>query len=101
LIFMANIVHSEAAGDNARLIERAAQSLRPGGTLALKDMFLDEHGKGPENAVFFGLTMLFYTQHGSSPTLRETHEWFRAAGLEGPEVTLLDTQQLLIGRKRA
>lgn len=101
LIFMANIVHSEAAEDNARLIERAARSLRPGGTLALKDMFLDEHGKGPENAVFFGLTMLFYTQHGSSPTLRETHEWFRAAGLEGPEVTLLDTQQLLIGRKRA
>ncbi len=100
LIFVANVVHSESAEDNARLVARAAKSLRPGGALALKDMFLDEHGKGPENAVFFGLTMLFYTQHGSSPSMRETHQWFRAAGLDGPEVTLLDTQQLLVGRKR-
>lgn len=99
LIFMANVVHGESAADNAALIARAAKSLNPGGYVALKDMFLDEHGKGPENAVFFGLTMLFYTNHGSSPTLRQSREWFHAAGLEGPEITLLDTQQLMVGRK--
>lgn len=99
LILMANIAHSESDAGNRALVARAAKSLAPGGYLALKDMFLDEHGTGPENAVFFGLTMLFYTEHGTSPTMRQTHEWFRAAGLDGPEVTLLDTQQLLVGRK--
>ena len=99
LIFMANIVHGESAEDNAKLVARAAQSLRPGGHVALKDMFLDEHGRGPQNAVFFGLTMLFYTERGTSPSMRQSHEWFHAAGLEGPEITLLDTQQLLVGKK--
>lgn len=99
LILMANIVHGESAEDNATLVARAAASLKPGGHLALKDMFLDEHGKGPQNAVFFGLTMLFYTKHGTSPTMRQCHEWFHKAGLEGPEITLLDTQQLLVGKK--
>jgi 2-polyprenyl-3-methyl-5-hydroxy-6-metoxy-1,4-benzoquinol methylase len=101
LIFMANVVHGESAEDNASLVARTAKSLCPGGYLALKDMFLDEHGKGPQNAVFFGLTMLFYTVSGTSPTIRETHEWFQKAGLEGPEITLLDTQQLMVGRKPA
>lgn len=99
LIFLANVVHGESPEDNALLIARMARNLRPGGYVALKDMFLDAHGKGPENAVFFGLTMLYYTEKGRSPTLGQAHEWFRLAGLEGPEITLLDTQQLVVGRK--
>jgi 2-polyprenyl-3-methyl-5-hydroxy-6-metoxy-1,4-benzoquinol methylase len=101
LIFLANVVHGESAEGNARLLRRLSRNLRPGGHVAIKDMFLDESGSDPTNAVFFGLTMLFYTREGSSPTLAQAREWFRDAGLTGPALTLLDTQQLLTGRKPA
>jgi 2-polyprenyl-3-methyl-5-hydroxy-6-metoxy-1,4-benzoquinol methylase len=99
LILLCNIVHSESAEQNASLIQRTMKSLRSGGWLVVRDMFLDELGRDPENAVFFGLTMLFYTQHGASPRLPEARAWLEAAGLTQISVTLLDTQQLLMGKK--
>ena len=99
LILLCNIAHSESAEANASLVSRLAGVLMPGGHLVLKDMFLDEIGAEPANAVFFGLTMLFYTEHGQSPVLDRAKQWLLDAGLAKPRVTLLDTQALLIGEK--
>lgn len=99
LVLLCNVVHSESDEENAALIRRAAKSLRPGGQVVLRDMFLDETGRDPENAVFFGLTMLFYTAKGSSPTFAQARGWLEAAGLDRVAVTLLDTQTLIAGRK--
>lgn len=101
LVFLSNIVHGESFEQNEALIARVARSLRPGGLVAIKDMFLDEMGTDPKNAVFFGLTMLFYTSQGQSPSFRGARDWLAKAGLLGPELALLDTQTLLIGRKPA
>jgi len=100
LVLLSNIVHGESPSANAALIAALATHLKPGGLLAIKDMFLDELGRGPENAVFFGLTMLYYTTEGRSPSLSEAREWFEAAGLESTKVTLLDTHALAVGRKK-
>jgi len=43
LVMLCNIVHGESAAANASLVARAARSLRSGGRLAIRDMFLDEH----------------------------------------------------------
>jgi SAM-dependent methyltransferase len=99
LVLLCNIVHSESDEENRALVARAAASLRPGGQVALRDMFLDETGRDPENAVFFGLTMLFYTAKGSSPTFSQARGWMEAAGLGRVAVTLLDTQTLITGKK--
>lgn len=98
-ILLCNVVHGESPEANASLVSRLAGHLRPGGRLVLKDMFLDELSRDPENAVFFGLTMLFYTEQGRSPSLVQARRWFSAAGLGEPQVVLLDTQQLVIGKK--
>jgi 2-polyprenyl-3-methyl-5-hydroxy-6-metoxy-1,4-benzoquinol methylase len=99
MVLLCNIVHSESAEQNASLVARASKSLRSGGRLVIRDMFLDEIGRDPPHAVFFGLTMLFYTAHGQSPSLTHAREWMSAAGLADLRVTLLETQQLVMGKK--
>jgi 2-polyprenyl-3-methyl-5-hydroxy-6-metoxy-1,4-benzoquinol methylase len=101
LILLANIVHGEGDAQNASLIARAAKSLAPGGRVAVRDMFIDELGGDPPPAVYFGLTMLFYTEHGRSPTITDTKAWFQRAGLVEPTVIRLETHQLVCARKLA
>jgi len=99
LIFLSNIVHGEADATNRVLVRRLAGALAPGRHLVLKDMFIDEHGQDPENAVFFGLTMLFYTREGRSPTISRTRAWLREAGLSEPELVVREGFQLLRSRR--
>jgi SAM-dependent methyltransferase len=99
LVLLCNIVHSESDAQNAALIRKAAAALSSGGHLVIRDMFLDEVGRDPPNAVFFGLTMLFYTAHGSSPTFTQARGWLESAGLHQIAVTLLENQTLITGRK--
>lgn len=99
LIFLSNIVHGEPDHENRALMKRLAAVLSPGGHVVLKDMFLDEHGQDPENAVFFGLTMLFYTQAGQSPSVRQATEWLEGAGLSDARLSAMGPFQLLRARR--
>mgnify|MGYP001090611369 CR=1 FL=1 len=99
LVLLCNIVHSESPDANASLIARAAKCLRSGGRLVIRDMFLDEHGAHPASAAFFGITMLFYTEHGSSPTVKEAREWCERAGLCDVSLAVFETHQMLIARR--
>jgi 2-polyprenyl-3-methyl-5-hydroxy-6-metoxy-1,4-benzoquinol methylase len=95
LVIMCNVVHGEKAEANASLIARAAKALRPGGRLAIRDMFLDDHGAHPSNAVFFGITMLYYTEHGLSPSVQTARAWCEAAGLADVHLVVTETHQIL------
>jgi 2-polyprenyl-3-methyl-5-hydroxy-6-metoxy-1,4-benzoquinol methylase len=99
LVMLCNIVHGESAEANASLVARAALSVRPGGRVAIRDMFVDEHGQNPESAVIFGVTMLLYTEHGTAPTIRQVEDWFARAGLADVRMTVLETHQIVSGRK--
>lgn len=99
LVLFCNIVHGESAAANASMIARAARSLRPGGRVAIRDMFLDDLGRDPASAVFFGMTMLFYTEHGTSPTVRQAREWLEKAGLGDVRVSVFESHQMVVGRK--
>ncbi len=99
LVFLSNIVHGEPDHENRSLIGRLASTLAPGGRLVIKDMFLDEHRQDPENAVFFGLTMLYYTRGGQSPGVVQARGWLEAAGLVDPVLSTFGRFQLLYARK--
>ncbi len=101
LVLLCNIVHGESSVANASIIARAAQSLRPGGCVAVRDMMLDEHEQNPSSSVFFGLTMLFYTEEGRSPTVRQVEGWFTAASLGDVRIIVDEGHQIAIGRKRS
>lgn len=99
LVLLSNIVHGEPDLQNRSLIGRLARTLAPGGRVVIKDMFLDEHGQDPENAVFFGLTMLFYTRAGQSPGVGQARGWLSEAGLVDPVLSTFDPFQLLHAHK--
>jgi SAM-dependent methyltransferase len=99
LVLMCNVVHGESFEANASLVARAALALRAGGRVAIRDMFVDEHGQDPASAVFFGMTMLFYTEHGTSPNVRQVHDWFARAGLVDFRMIVSETHQILSARK--
>ncbi|MHC4107236.1 MAG: class I SAM-dependent methyltransferase [Planctomycetota bacterium] len=97
--FLSNIVHGESSEANADLLQRLSASLRPGGWILLKDVFIDEQGRDPEHAVFFGGNMLYYTAQGRSYTLHDVARWCDGAGLEPPEALGVDTYCLVFARK--
>jgi SAM-dependent methyltransferase len=98
-VFLSNIVHGESPAANASLMARVARALAPGGVVILKDMFIDEQGRDPENAVFFGLTMLFYTAAGRSYSIADVAQWCAAAGFEPPETVVAETFSLVFARR--
>jgi SAM-dependent methyltransferase len=99
LVLLCNIVHGESSEDSASIIARAARSLRSGGRVAVRDMMLDEHHQNPASAAFFGLTMLFYTEGGTSPTVSGVQRWYEKAGLEDFQLIVDDRHQIAVGRK--
>jgi hypothetical protein len=62
-------------------------------------MFIDEHDQNPRSAVFFGVTMLFYTEHGTSPKVSQARRWLAAAGLDAITMTTLESHQIITGGK--
>ncbi len=99
---LSNIVHGLGRQENLGLLRRIARSLRPGGLIVLKDMFVDELGAHPEEATFFGLTMLMYTREGSSYGVGEMSDLLRTAGFEGEELQVhVDERYTLLMARRA
>lgn len=97
---LSNIVHSESSEDNAALLKRIYDALEPGGVLVIKDMFIDEIGRDPENAVFFGMTMLFYTANGRSHTVNDLHSWCASAGFEKPECIPVESSVYAFAKRK-
>ncbi len=99
---LSNIVHGLGRQENLGLFRRLARSLRPGGLIVLKDMFVDELGAHPEEATFFGLTMLMYTREGSSYGVGEMSDLLKTAGFEGEELQVhVDERYTLLMARRA
>ena len=99
LVLLCNIVHGESSAANASIVSRATRSLRAGGRIAIRDMILDDHQQNPASAVFFGLTMLFYTEEGKSPTVSGIQDWYEKAGLGDFRLILDDRHQIAVGKK--
>ncbi len=99
---LSNIVHGLGADENLGLFRRLADCMRPGGLITVKDMFVDELGAHPEEATFFGLTMLMYTREGSSYSISEMTALLVQAGFDGVEREVhADDRYTLIMARRA
>ena len=101
LILASNIVHIYGERENRNLLRRCAESLAPGGRLAVQEILLDEEGDGPPGAALFSLNMLVNTRDGRSYRASEIRGWLEAAGLEvdGPR-RVEGVSGVLVGRKK-
>jgi hypothetical protein len=73
---LANVLHLFSAAEAARLVERAARSVEPGGTVAVKDL-----DAASEAGILFSLNMAVYTQAGEVHETDVLRDFFRDAGL--------------------
>lgn len=100
LVLLSAIVHMNGAGQNRRLIARAAAALAPGGQLVVQDFIMDRGRTRPAAGAFFALNMLVATDRGDCYTAGEIASWMRAAGLRRiRRVATPYEASLMIGRK--
>lgn len=71
---------SDEAAKN--LLTRLAESLRPGGTLLVADVFFSEDRSGPPPAITLDLSMFVNTAHGRIRTVSEIANWLTASNLQ-------------------
>lgn len=96
---LGQICHSEGPVHSARLIQSVGRALRPGGTLAVVDMLLDEDRAGPLFTVLYALTMLVSTTEGDTFTRSTYERWLRDAGFDAIERFEAAGQSALLARR--
>jgi SAM-dependent methyltransferase len=80
--YLGSVSHIYGPEKNMTLMERVADSLAPGGLIAIRD-FIRGLSKG---AALFGVNMVVNTESGNTYTEEEYRGWLSAAGFEGIEV---------------
>ncbi|HEU5055143.1 MAG TPA: methyltransferase [Kofleriaceae bacterium] len=101
-VLLSNIVHGLGEGELAPLFARVAGALGRGGLIVLKDMFVDDHGADPAEAIFFGLQMLLYTRQGRTYSVADMRRLLAGAGFPSCEhIYLRDIRFSLLIAARA
>jgi SAM-dependent methyltransferase len=100
VVVLAHVLRAEGAGGAPRLLRRALDALRPGGTVVVADYFLDDDRSGPLNALLLGATMMAATRAGATFTRSEYRDWLAGAGATDVEARQpVPFQEVLLARK--
>jgi hypothetical protein len=83
---LCNVLHLYDEPSCARLVQRAARAVAPGGQVILKDLRIDEDRAGPPTALYFALNMALYTDGGNVHPTTRLCAWLSQAGLGEPIV---------------
>ena len=78
LVLQANILHQEVPDRAARLVQRGARALGPGGRLVVLDFAIDEQQRGRVVGALFAINMRSFGDTYTESTLRG---WMEQAGL--------------------
>jgi SAM-dependent methyltransferase len=78
--WLSQVLHGERPADAAKLVEKAAKTLNPGGLLVIQEFVLDDSGKGPAHPALFSLNMLIGTAGGQAYAWRELRAMLQKAG---------------------
>jgi SAM-dependent methyltransferase len=85
---LGHILHSEGAGRSRRLLQKVADALVPGGTVAIAEFIPNEERTGPPQPLLFAVNMLVNTEEGDVFTFGEMKTWLEEAGFR--DVRTLD-----------
>jgi hypothetical protein len=98
-VILGHVLHDWDRDQRKYLVEKAFQSVNPGGVLLVYDRMLDRESSRVENLVI-SLDMLLVTDGGSEYTVGELREHAEAAGFVKIEDRLLgDDDTLVVARK--
>ncbi len=74
LVLLSAIIHSNDRDTNQRLFSKIHDALEPGGTILVRDYFLDSTRTVPRDGAIFAVNMLAATTGGTSYTFDEVRE---------------------------
>jgi predicted O-methyltransferase YrrM len=80
LVLLSAVIHSLSREGNIALYRRIHQALEPGGTILIRDYFMDSTGTSPVGGTIFGVNMLAATSGGDSHRYEDVKEDLETAG---------------------
>jgi SAM-dependent methyltransferase len=80
LVWVSAIVHQNSREENRALFAKIAQSLAPGGHIAIRDIVMNAGHVAPISGALFAINMLVSTPGGGTFTLDELREDLESAG---------------------
>jgi SAM-dependent methyltransferase len=92
VVLLSNVLHIYAPERNRALLARTADTLTPGGVVAVAEFL---RGRSPR-AARFGIQMLLHTDEGDAYDQEELSAWLSEAGFAAIEVTDVDAQRQLV-----
>lgn len=77
---LGHILHSEGPLRSRALLERTAEAMAPGGTIAIAEWLINPDRRGPMAALIFAANMLVNTDEGDVFSFDEIASWLTGAG---------------------
>jgi ubiquinone/menaquinone biosynthesis C-methylase UbiE len=96
LAIVANVTHLESPAGNRNLFERLRLALRPGGEIAVIDVF-SAHPTGALPAALYALGLALRTAGGRLHSAADLQDWLAAAGFGESQFTLLNAPPYTMG----
>jgi len=84
LVLVTNFIHHFDVPTNVALFQRLRASMKPGATLAVLEMAVNDDRISPSGPALFAMTMLTSTAHGDAYSRAEIASMCTAAGLHSP-----------------
>jgi hypothetical protein len=100
VLIMGRILHNWNGSVRAMLLNKAYQSILPGGALVVFDPLIDDERRHQAHGLLSSLNMLIETEGGAEYTAAECKEWMAQAGFTEIRIEPLgDVHAALIGFK--
>jgi len=75
-----HIAHQESPADNIAVLTKLRHTLRPGGTLVVSELIVDDDRSGPPFPLIFAAAMLLQSKHGTTWRRSDYQQWLIEAG---------------------
>ena len=86
VVFLSSILHSMGLEKSKDLLQKAYDSLVPGGLVVVRESLVDDEGTSPLQAVIGSLNMLVHTGEGQSYSAAEIISLMKEIGFVEPRV---------------
>ena len=77
-----HVAHQEGPEDNKAILAKLRRALKPGGTLVVSDLVVEDDRSGPSFPLIFASQMLLQSKHGTTWRRADYQAWLAQAGFE-------------------
>ena len=83
---LGHILHSEGEARSRKLLQKVADALAPGGTIAIAEFLVNSDRTGPPGPLIFAVNMLLHTELGDTYSFEQIAAWLTEAGFTNPRL---------------